>query len=61
MTDKQLVTRRELEDFLKLGKNSSLMSEMLRDPRFPPAIVLGDKCKRWYLDEVLEYLESKRK
>lgn len=61
MTEKKLVTRRELEDFLKLGKNSSLMSEMLKDPHFPPAIVLGDKCKRWYLDEVLEYLETKRK
>ena len=60
MTDKKLVTRKELEEFLKLGGNSSLLTKMMAEREFPPAVVLGDKSKRWYLDEIIEYLETKR-
>lgn len=60
MTERKLMTRRELEEFLRLGGNSHLLTTMMQEREFPTAVVLGDKSKRWYLDEIIEYLETKR-
>ncbi len=60
MSERKLVTRKELEAFLRLGENSHLLTTMMQEREFPTAVVLGDKSKRWYLDEIIEYLETKR-
>lgn len=61
MNEKRLVTRHELEEFLRLGKNSRVLTGIMQEKDFPKAVSLGDKSHRWFLNEVLEYLESKRK
>ena len=51
MADK-LLRIRELEEFLGLGKHSSLLYKMRKDAAFPKPVYLSERTPAWWASEV---------
>ena len=52
-----LIRRQEVEKLTRLSR--STIYEWMRQGRFPQSVSVGPHTVRWYLDEILDFINSR--
>lgn len=57
---KALLSVRDIEALTTFASRGKTVHDMIRDPSFPRAVMIGSREKRWFSGEVFSWLERRR-